>query len=1454
MDLRRRVGQVKNLCLIACLLLAAFTAQAVAKDWNGSVSTNWDTPANWTPAGAPTAADDVQIKYASNQPVIGANTAALAQSVWVEGGTSLTIFAMGSLTINGSRYFFGFTAGFFNQGTVSNTGKMILGSTTSLGHYGILNASAFNNNSGGEISIDRSANRALFNNNGTFTNSAKITIGAVADVGFSSIYNNSNATFNNNSCTALINIVANAVINNLGPFNNSGNIIENAAGSSSVTTNSGVIQNLNGGTFTVTGSNTGVNATATGAIWTGCDDTNWANAYNWNKLTAPVASQDVTIPHRSHDPVILGGTAAVAKSVVVQADASLELSASSSLSISGATADGLSSEGAVINAGLLSISSAGGIGFYNGGTFNNNGAGELRINGTVGEGLFQWDATLNNAAKIKIGNTGSIGGYGINNRYSTINNNAGGDLTVDRTAESGIFVFTGSLNNVANITIGGLATVGGNGILNGEVINNNTGGSILIDRTVGSGLHVSFATFNNSASLKIGSTASIGFAGISCQSGRFNNFPGGEITIDRTTSDGITNYYGSPYREFGNSGKIFIGKTAAIGGYGILNEAAFNNNSDGEITIDRTANSGVYVGDDNDSNTRPAVFSNSGKLTIGSTAALGDNGIQNRVTFHNNASGQIWIDRTDSDGLFNAAGNFNNAGQVTIGAIIAPTGDGLENAATFHNQACGEIALHDNLINDGAFTNAGLLRIHTTLSQMNSGTFTNDGILEYPQGSLIPNVTNNGVIVKAVVGECPVANVLELGGSNNFTIGNTWFKNVHLTEPAGTYNQVNNIFNINELMEGVAQTLYFTINDDANDCLRTVSVNLTYDDLTAPTITCPADLTVAADGACSATIGDYRGLATHLTDNCTASGSITVVQSPSANTLLSGHNDVEIVTLKSDDGHGNQSQPCTFQVILKDITPPTITCPANIAKTTDPGQCSAVTYYTVTASDHCIYTTTPTNGFASGTAFPTGAHVVNWQVTDAAGWTAICSFTVTVTDGQAPSIICPANLIKTTDLNQCTAVVTYAAPMYSDNCSNANIQRVSGPASGGVFPKGTTMVNWQATDAWGNSSLCGFTVTVNDGQAPGISCPLHQTRSADPGQCQASVTYTTPTATDNCSLAPALMWVSGGTSPNASGANSVAVFQKGATTVTWKATDGANLTKTCTFRVTVNDTEAPAITCPVGQSVNTAAGACASAAVTYATPSATDNCASPAPVVTRVSGPASGSNFPKGVSNVTWRAMDAAGNTKTCSFAVTVTDNVLPGIACPAAIAASGTVVNGVCSAVVTYANATATDNCAVASVVLQNGGASGSNFPEGATVNVWRAMDDSGLTATCSFTVTVSCGTGSEPAAERSEKLIVNSEQLGAQTAMTLAPNPATTEVQIRIEHLGDKGGDLRVLDAQGRLVWQRRFGPEALSGEQQMTVTLGVSGEKFAAGLYFVTLRSEGQKVTKRLVVTRI
>jgi hypothetical protein len=110
---------------------------------------------------------------------------------------------------------------------------------------------------------------------------------------------------------------------------------------------------------------------------------------------------------------------------------------------------------------------------------------------------------------------------------------------------------------------------------------------------------------------------------------------------------------------------------------------------------------------------------------------------------------------------------------------------------------------------------------------------------------------------------------------------------------------------------------------------------------------------------------------------------------------------------------------------------------------------------------------------------------------------------------------------------------------------------------------------------------------------------------------------------------------------------------------------------TCTFTVTVNDTQPPSITCPANV-VAVAAPACpanSGTTVTYPPPTASDNC----PGVTVACVPPSGTVFPIGTSTVTCTATDASGNTATCSFSVRIFNVCVQDRANPAAVLAWNT-------------------------------------------------------------------------------------------------------------------------------------------------------------------------------------
>ena len=163
----------------------------------------------------------------------------------------------------------------------------------------------------------------------------------------------------------------------------------------------------------------------------------------------------------------------------------------------------------------------------------------------------------------------------------------------------------------------------------------------------------------------------------------------------------------------------------------------------------------------------------------------------------------------------------------------------------------------------------------------------------------------------------------------------------------------------------------------------------------------------------------------------------------------------------------------------------------------------------------------------------------------------------------------------------------------------------------------------------------------------------------------------------------------------------------------------------------------PAISCPADVAVSNDAGQCG-ATVAFAEPSASDNCS----VASVVCEPPSGAYFATGTTTVTCTATDSGGATASCAFAVTVADAEAPAIACPANVTAAGTATDGgTISTIVTYGAPAASDNCGVASVTCVP--ASGSVFEEGTTTVTCTAVDTSGITASCAFTVTVATGFG---------------------------------------------------------------------------------------------------------------
>lgn len=462
---------------------------------------------------------------------------------------------------------------------------------------------------------------------------------------------------------------------------------------------------------------------------------------------------------------------------------------------------------------------------------------------------------------------------------------------------------------------------------------------------------------------------------------------------------------------------------------------------------------------------------------------------------------------------------------------------------------------------------------------------------------------------------------------------------------------------------------------------------------------------------------------------------------------------------------------CTFTVRVNDVQPPSITCPANITTGNTPGQCGAVVNFTPAATDNCPGVTVSSVP-ASGSVFPIGTTTVNVTATDAAGNTATCSFTVTVSDTENPTFsspgLFPERLYYKFDGSGTTVPnLATAPPAGTATATLVGLTQGSAGKCGGALV-GTGATNQSLNTNWATNMAAPWTISFWLGAGQVDNNPSYLFGDVTAGSFRGF--YGGAALGNN-------MLVRGGSgdilitgvNPAATfvtivynGTNTV-VYKNGASPQTYNVTfansgpgpfrvggystlasmngtmdefslytraltpaEVLNIYNNCP--VNVNN-------CPSNITVGSAPGVCG-AVVNYTTPVAIDNC--PGVTTTQTAGLPAGSTFPVGTTVNTFTATDAAGNTATCTFNVTVNDIQAPSITCPSNITVSTPI--GSCTAIVNY-TVTATDNCPGVTTTRISGPASGSAFPLGTTTISWRATDASGNISNCTFTVTVNDG-----------------------------------------------------------------------------------------------------------------
>ena len=492
---------------------------------------------------------------------------------------------------------------------------------------------------------------------------------------------------------------------------------------------------------------------------------------------------------------------------------------------------------------------------------------------------------------------------------------------------------------------------------------------------------------------------------------------------------------------------------------------------------------------------------------------------------------------------------------------------------------------------------------------------------------------------------------------------------------------------------------------DASGSSDTAWSKVTVVDNAAPSVVAQ-NYSVALDASGTATV-----LASQVdagtSDNCGVA-SLTLSQTSFSCSDL-GQN---TLTFTAIDGSGNSSTASVVVTVTDDLAPTVVTQSATLYL----NAMGMVTLDTAdvisSAIDNCGISVMSLSNTSFGCT-DVGTNQVTLNVTDGSNNTAASVVSVTVLDTITPTITM-ADTVTVYANATCGASATWAV-LADDNCSYT---LSSNYASGSTFNIGYHNVITTVTDPSGNAVSATTVIEVLDTLAPvWTSSSFVNSIVPNTASCGSFVTWIAPVAFDLCSNVSVTASATNGSS-----------FGLGTHTVTFTATDAAGNSNTQSITFTVVDDIAPEVIVPSDIVVNNDAGQCG-ASVTYAAAFALDNCN----LDTVYYSHAPGTYFPVGQNQVTVTALDAAGNTSSGMFTITVVDNEAPTL-----LSVPNDTVLGYCNASFVYPTPSFDDNCGVFSVTLISGIASGNVFPVGTTENIYVATDVHGNTDTVAFNVTV--------------------------------------------------------------------------------------------------------------------
>ncbi|MEM6720942.1 MAG: HYR domain-containing protein [Bacteroidota bacterium] len=999
--------------------------------------------------------------------------------------------------------------------------------------------------------------------------------------------------------------------------------------------------------------------------------------------------------------------------------------------------------------------------------------GNITINGTGGNG----SGILNTGIQILFGARVQTTGTG------TINITGSGGVG---TGESnyGILVQTGNvLAAGGGIVMNGFGGSGssaqyGIAFFEGSTINDSANGAIVINGTggIGTGRDRGIVFGNTPASSITSTNGNLTLTGIGSNTSSGNNAEGiamfvGAIVRSTGTGTVTLNGTGGSSATMTSAEGILINNTSTVsangGGInlrGISGDGSGNNNIGisltGASTIEELSNGLIDI-----VATSKTGNANNQGLRITNNSSIQSNGGGISIT----AQGGTNQD-DDAQGILMQNGTIQdlNGGAITINATGGTTtnndADGILmiGATTTITTSSGAILLNGTATDNTGVNNTGIVFEDDARVVSTSGDIALNGTspgANFP--SINFNISNSGTVTQVQTG----GNIILTGTGGDITTRrnatNTLWQGTNITINGVLSPRLLRVSGNLDLGTGDALELTFdgfaTPGLDFNQVVVTGMVDVTDATLNLINFTgaleeeCNTLILIDNDGT-DAIIGNFAGLAEGASINSDGiTGTVSYV-----------------------GGDGNDF------VINLDNTPPTISCPSDITL-----ECAQVVTYTLpTASDNCGFATPPTSitGFTVLGTLGNSTYFIsdgadtpdnNFAFANANNYNVVTINSVEENDfvrAEAANLGIGSFLIGFNDVSsegnfawQSGEAITYTnwnngepndtaggedyTAMQTNgawNDVNTNFSspliiefidfsggpvQIAGLPSGATFPAGTTTNTFLIEDTAGNSTSCSFDVTIEEDTSPPIiSCPSDITL-----ECAQVVTYTLPTASDNCGFATPPTSITGFTVLGTLGNSTYFISDVADTAANNFAFANANNYNI----VTINSAEeniflrTEATTAGIdgfliGLNDIVSEGNFvwqSGEAITYTNWSASEpndagdgedyveirvnglwNDAStsfPSRLIiefidfsggpVQIAGLPSGATFPVGTTTNTFLIEDTAGNSASCSFDVTIEEDTSPPIiSCPSDITLE-------CSQVVTYTLPTASDNCGFA-------------------------------------------------------------------------------------------------------------------------------------------------------------